>query len=94
MKILGTPSPLRTDKLRRAEQDRRDDPGPGRASSEGETVVLSETARFIRDLKETAAGMSMTRRAEIERARQDIQSGLLDTDAEIAAAADGFLAGL
>lgn len=92
MKILGPSSVQRVDTPQRVE---------GRAGRPTDTdydavqaVVLSDTASFVRSLRETAAGTSVVRMGEVARAREDIVSGAIDTEAEFAGAVDGFLASI
>lgn len=91
MKIHGPPNLNRLEQIQRAEKDRSASSSADGAQA-GESVVLSDTAQFINGLRDTAAGMEPVRLAEVARAREDISSGAIDSDAEIAAAADGILA--
>ncbi len=91
MKIHGPPQLNRLDPLQRAESERQA-ASSADGGSDNNTVVLSDTASFISALRETASGLSVIRMSEIARAREDIASGAIDADAEIAAASDGILA--
>ena len=62
------------------------------ASSGPAGAVLKETASFVQSLRDTAAGTNLVRMGEVARARGDILSGAIDSEAEIAAAVDGFIA--
>lgn len=62
-------------------------PAPG-----ADGAVLQETASFVQSLRDTAAGTNLVRMGEVARAREDIASGSIDSEAEIAAAVDGFIA--
>ncbi len=57
-----------------------------------EGAVLKETASFVQSLRDTASGTNLVRMGEVARAREDILSGAIDSEAEIAAAVDGFIA--
>ena len=91
MKIHGPPQLNRLDPLQRSDGERQSAPAAD-GDSDDKTVVLSDTANFISDLRETASGLSVVRMSEIARAREDIASGAIDADVEIAAASDGILA--
>jgi hypothetical protein len=92
MKIHGPPQINRLDNVQRTENDRGGVASADGGASGSEAVVLSETAHFIQDLRETAGGLAVIRLAEVARAREDISSGLIDANAEIESAADGMLA--
>jgi len=91
MKIHGPPQLNRLDPLQRAEGERQA-ASAAHGDSGDNTVVLSDTASFISALRETASGLSVVRMSEVARSREDIASGAIDSDAEIASASDGILA--
>ena len=59
-----------------------------------ETVELSDTARFIREIRDQLADLPETRTDMVEQAKVDIANGTLDTDHELEVAVDAFLASL
>lgn len=88
---VHAPSPLqRLDAIQRSES-RAARPAVG-ASEGSEGSVLKETASFVQSLRDTASGTNLVRMGEVARAREDILSGSIDSESEIAAAVDGFLA--
>ena len=92
MKINGPPSFHSLERVGRAETDRAAGGVVDGRQEEVEAVVLSDTARYIESLRDTASGMNAVRMGEVARARADIASGALDNEAEYQAAADAFLA--
>jgi hypothetical protein len=61
-------------------------------SVEGERVVLSDTALFIRSLRETLVRLESQRDDVIETARADVLAGRVGSGDELDAAADALLA--
>jgi anti-sigma28 factor (negative regulator of flagellin synthesis) len=59
-----------------------------------ETVELSDTARFIREIRDQLAERPESRTDMVEQAKVDIANGTLDTDHELEVAVDAFLASL
>ena len=59
-----------------------------------ETVELSDTARFIREIRDQLADRPQARTDMVEQAKADIANGTLDTDHELEVAVDAFLASL
>jgi len=57
-------------------------------------VQVTGGAKFVAEVRAAAATFSEVRAEEVARARQDVASGQLLTDAEIEAAVDSLLAGL
>lgn len=57
-------------------------------------VHVTGGARFVAEMRAEASTFSEVRAEEIARARQDVASGQVLTDAEIEAAVDSLLAGL
>jgi hypothetical protein len=92
MKIQGTPV------LHQAERIQRPAARPAVESVEraapAEEVRLEGGAKFIAEVRADAATLSEVRAHEVIRAREDIATGQLMTDAEVEAAVDGLLAGL
>ena len=62
------------------------------APAEGERVVLSDTALFIRSLRESLVSQEVHRDDIVEAARADVIAGRLGTADELDAAADALLA--
>ena len=63
-------------------------------SERGDDVRVVGGARFVSEVRASAALFSEVRASEVVRARDDLASGELMTDAEIEAAVDSLLAGL
>ena len=57
-------------------------------------VQVTGGARFVAEVRAAAETFSEVRAEEVVRAKQDVLSGQLMTDAEIEAAVDSLLAGL
>ena len=92
MKIHGLGLIQRPELLRSQEKGTSTD----RARTEigAETVELSDTARFIREIRDQLAQRPETRADMVEQAKSDIADGTLDTDHELEVAVDAFLASL
>ena len=87
---IHAPSPLhRLEAAQRLESRAARSAAP---MGEAEGAVLKETASFVQSLRETASGTNLVRMGEVARAREDILSGAINSEAEIAAAVDGFIA--
>ena len=63
-------------------------------ASAADEVRVAGSARFAAEIRASASTLSEIRAAEVVRAREDVETGVLLTDAEIEAAVDGLLAGL
>ena len=92
MKIHGLGLIQRPELLRSQEKGT----GADRARTEigAETVELSDTARFIREIRDQLAQRPEARADMVEQAKSDIADGTLDTDHELEVAVDAFLASL
>ena len=92
MKIHGLGLIQRPELLRSQEKDAKDDRSP--VDFGAETVELSDTARFIREIRDQLADQPAARADMVEQAKADIADGTLDTDHELEVAVDAFLASL
>ena len=92
MKIQGLGLIQRTQLLRTQEKEGRAD--NSQVDFGAETVELSDTARFIREIRDQLADLPETRTDLVEQAKADIANGTLDTDHELEVAVDAFLASL
>jgi flagellar biosynthesis anti-sigma factor FlgM len=92
MKIQGLGIVQQTQLLRSQEKGRRAD--SSQVGFGAETVELSDTARFIREIRDQLADLPETRTDLVEQAKADIANGTLDTDHELEVAVDAFLASL
>jgi anti-sigma28 factor (negative regulator of flagellin synthesis) len=90
MKIHGLGLIQQTQLLR--SQGRGGKAVPSQVALGAETVELSDTARFIREIREQLADRPQTRTDMVEQAKSDIADGTLDTDHELEVAVDAFLA--
>ncbi len=92
MKIQGWGLVQRSQLLRAQEKGGRAD--NSQVAFGAETVELSDTARFIREIRDQLANLPETRTDLVEQAKADIANGTLDTDHELEVAVDAFLASL
>lgn len=65
-----------------------------RGVSGGPDVAVAGGARFVNEVRSDAADMPSFRAEEVARARADLASGALLSEAELEAAVDALLAGL
>jgi flagellar biosynthesis anti-sigma factor FlgM len=92
MKIQGLGIIQQAQLLRSQEKGKRAD--DSQVGFGAETVELSDTARFIREIRDQLADLPETRTDMVEQAKSDIANGTLDTDHELEVAVDAFLASL
>ena len=88
---IHAPSPLQRLESAQRLESRAARSAVGSTGADG-GAVLKKTASFVQSLRDTAAGTNIIRMGEVARAREDILSGTIDSDAEISAAVDGFIA--
>jgi hypothetical protein len=62
-----------------------------RKDADAERVVLSDTAQFIQSLRETIIDAPEARLQLVERARSDLEAGILGNEADFDRAVDSLL---